>query len=146
MKKIIIGLCSVIGALTVSADTIPAKNYIQKDLLFQLDGIENVALGQPHDSTSATWNDISGNGAQLTLNSRTSFETDGILIVSGNKAVSDTVNVPLPALDLHGAFTVESVQQLVQWVYTDNSKTFIRCCPRIWLHSVKRHSTGATDS
>lgn len=60
-----------------------ADAYVQRGLLAHFDGIENVAYGEPHDSTKTKWNDLTGNGYNWTLGSICSWE-DNALYFSGS--------------------------------------------------------------
>ena len=46
-----------------------ANAYVRRGLLAQFDGLENVAYGEPHDSTATKWIDLTGNGYNWTLGS-----------------------------------------------------------------------------
>jgi len=65
--KTALAACMLLVTPAVRAAVPGASSYVQSGLIAQWDGIENVGAGLPHDSSSRTWADLSGNGWDFTL-------------------------------------------------------------------------------
>ena len=68
-------LCAIAAAPAARA-AVDAHSYVQKGLVACYDGIDNAGTGV-HDSTAATWADLSGNGFDGTLAANLGWAADG---------------------------------------------------------------------
>lgn len=77
MKRLVL-LLAVVPFLFVAPAraALDAHSYVQKGLVACYDGIDNAGTGV-HDSTAATWADLSGNGFDGTLASNLGWAADG---------------------------------------------------------------------
>ena len=86
MRKLGFGLAVLAGLVAGNASGWTAHSYVQKGLKASYDGIENAGTGV-HDSTSATWKDLTGNGYDGTLASTVSWESNCWVTTASDRQV-----------------------------------------------------------
>lgn len=69
--------CAAVGFGLSAHAVLTAKSYITDGLIWQLDGIENVAYGEPHDSSATSWKDLVG-GKHVPIWTNASFVDTGV--------------------------------------------------------------------
>ena len=70
-------VCAAVGFGLSAHAALTAKSYITDGLIWQLDGIENVAYGEPHDSSATSWKDLVG-GKHVPIWTNASFVDTGV--------------------------------------------------------------------
>ena len=100
-------LLSVLPVFLLASGTraeVTSRSYVQKGLVACYDGIDNAGTGV-HDSTAATWADLSGNGFDGTLASNLGWAADGWTNAVDGSGVQVGTRLA-DALSL-GAFTIQ---------------------------------------
>ena len=85
-RELVFGLMVLVCLVADNASGWTAHSYVQKGLKASYDGIENAGTGV-HDSTSATWKDLTGNGYDGTLASTVSWESNCWVTTASDRQV-----------------------------------------------------------
>ncbi len=85
-RELFFGLMVLVGLVAGNASGWTAHSYVQKGLKASYDGIDNAGTGT-HDSTSAIWKDLTGNGYDGTLASTVSWESNCWVTTASDRQV-----------------------------------------------------------
>lgn len=124
-------MCGLICSAASGWGALNSQSYEAIDsMVNQWDGIENVAVGQPHDATATVWKDLKG-GIDLTICGAGKWDGSKALNVNGGSAKGTKATSAYGTIEFVYQTTQKATRQIVafrsglqsRWVITDSSGT-----------------------